>query len=454
MGSEWNRYKLGDITEWKSGGTPAKSNEDYWNGEIPWISASSMDGNRYNNSKLKITKLGLKGGSKLALANSILLLVRGSILHQKIQVGIAECDVAFNQDVKALNANEEIIEPWYLLLWFMSKKNELLNLVENTGIGAGKLDTKVLQNLTVLVPPKAERDKIVAFIKAIDDKIELNRQMNETLEAMAQALFKSWFVDFDPVLDNAITAGNTIPDAMLERAAIRKQVLAEQTQSNPYAKHFPSEFEFTDELGWIPRGWENGSASLLAELNSESLTKKKLPSDVSYVDLSSAKNGRINEITNYNIDDAPSRAKRVLKPHDTIVGTVRPKNKSFAYVFEKGLIGSTGFAVMRPKLSQYRAFIYFLITQDVVIQYFSHIADGGAYPAIRPEVVSDLKTAIPTNEMFCFFEENVSKLLMKISINETQNINLSKLRDTLLPQLLSGKRCVADAEKMVAELGL
>ena len=98
MGSEWVQYRLGDIAKWSSGGTPSKSNEAFWGGSIPWISASSMDGNRYRDSKLKVTELGAKSGTKIAPAGSILLLVRGSILHQKIQVGIAEMDVTFNQD--------------------------------------------------------------------------------------------------------------------------------------------------------------------------------------------------------------------------------------------------------------------------------------------------------------------------------------------------------------------
>ncbi|MDD8774183.1 restriction endonuclease subunit S, partial [Escherichia coli] len=105
MGSKWETVRLGDLTKWSSGGTPNKSEDSYWNGTIPWISASSMEGHLYSDSKLKITEDGLINGSRLAPANSILLLVRGSILHQKIQVGLATKAVAFNQDVKCLIVN-------------------------------------------------------------------------------------------------------------------------------------------------------------------------------------------------------------------------------------------------------------------------------------------------------------------------------------------------------------
>ncbi|HFS2206111.1 TPA: restriction endonuclease subunit S, partial [Escherichia coli] len=153
MGSKWETVRLGDLTKWSSGGTPNKSEDSYWNGTIPWISASSMEGHLYSDSKLKITEDGLINGSRLAPANSILLLVRGSILHQKIQVGLATKAVAFNQDVKCLIVNNDMIDPWYLLLWFKAKEQDLLKIVESTGIGAGKLDTKLLMDYPVEIPP-------------------------------------------------------------------------------------------------------------------------------------------------------------------------------------------------------------------------------------------------------------------------------------------------------------
>ena len=101
----------------------------------------------------------LKSGSRLASKDSILLLVRGSSLHQRVPVGIATRDVAFNQDVKALKVDESIVDPWFMLFWFMSKEKDLLHLVSYTGIGAGKFDTKQIQDLMVLVPPEEERKK-------------------------------------------------------------------------------------------------------------------------------------------------------------------------------------------------------------------------------------------------------------------------------------------------------
>lgn len=236
MSSEWIVTTLGAVTEWMSGGTPKKDEPSYWSGEIPWISANSMSGNRYSDSDLKLTQLGLSNGSRLAPQDSILLLVRGGALHSRIPVGIATKSVAFNQDVKALKAKEQHIRPWYLLYWLMGKERQLLeSVVEFTGIGAGKLDTKRMQGLELLLPPLDQQDEIVSIAKAIDDRITLLRETNTTLEAIAQALFKSWFVDFDPV--HAKMQGRA-PEGMDEATAAL----------------FPDSFE-ASELGPVPKGW-------------------------------------------------------------------------------------------------------------------------------------------------------------------------------------------------------
>ena len=110
--------------------------------------------------------------------------------------------------------------------------------------------------MKVYLPPINEQEGIVEVLGTLDDKIELNRQMNATLEAMAQALFKSWFVNFDPVIDNALAAGNPIPDALQKRAEVRR-ALGDRRKPLPadIEQHFPDRFVFSEEMGWIPEGW-------------------------------------------------------------------------------------------------------------------------------------------------------------------------------------------------------
>jgi type I restriction enzyme S subunit len=298
------------------------------------------------------------------------------------------------------------------------------------------------------IPPLPEQRAIAHILGSLDDKIELNRRMNVTLEGMAQALFKSWFVDFDPVIDNALVGGNPIPEELADRAEVRRAALANGTANREAAKQFPAGFQQTEELGWIPEGWEIAEMTEVAYLNPEAWSSTNHPDRVSYIDLGNVKDGRIDEVIEYDFEVAPSRARRVLREDDTVIGTVRPGNRSFAYIHESNLTGSTGFAVLRPKHPKSRAFVYFCLTQDEVIGYFAHLADGGAYPAIRPDVVGNFLTPLCNSELIETFDQHCYPMIQKIGRNQRQALSLTKLRDTLLPKLISGELRIPDAEKL------
>jgi type I restriction enzyme S subunit len=210
--------------------------------------------------------------------------------------------------------------------------------------------------------------------------------------------------------------------------------------------HFPNEFEHNEQFGWIPKGWEIKTIDELCKINPQSWTKKNAPELVNYVDLANAKNGTMGETIEYSFSEAPSRARRVLKPHDTIIGVVRPVNRSFAYVNEEGLTGSTGFAVVRANNENCRAFAYFTLTNDNCIQEFTRIADGAAYPAIKPEDVAKSYCVFSSNMILDKFEFITGDIMAKIAKNEQQSKPLAKLRDTLLPKLISGELKIPDVE--------
>lgn len=189
---EWEERKLGDITKWASGGTPSKDRDDYWDGEIPWISASSMKGNEFGDSNLKISKKGLEKGSKLAKRGSILILVRGSMLFNTIPVGITTRDVAFNQDVKSIDVFDGN-EVKYLLYWLIASESKLLNMVTGTGIGAGKLDLLDLKKLAVFVPTLPEQQKIATFLTTIDTRIQQLSRKKALLEQYKKGVMQQLF---------------------------------------------------------------------------------------------------------------------------------------------------------------------------------------------------------------------------------------------------------------------
>lgn len=198
MKSEWEYRRLGELVSFSSGGTPSKKRIDYWNGDIPWISAKTLKSEKITSSDLFITPSGLSSGSKIAPKGSILLLTRGSGLFNDLPIGMVESEVAFNQDIKCLNSYGEI-ENEFVFYWLQSQKKYLMAKVDVTGIGAGKFDLDFLQELQVPFPDKKVREKIIAIATAISDKIEANKKVNDNLYAQAKAIFSNYFINIDTI---------------------------------------------------------------------------------------------------------------------------------------------------------------------------------------------------------------------------------------------------------------
>jgi len=295
------------------------------------------------------------------------------------------------------------------------------------GATRNALTKSMIEGFRLPAWPVNQQTAIASVLGAIDDKIVLNRRMNETLEAMARAIFKDWFVDFGPT--RAKMEGRT-------------PYLAADIWSL-----------FPDNLGadGKPEDWNDGALSDVASLNPESWSRANYPGTVDYVDLSNTKWGTIEAITPFTSDIAPSRAQRILRPGDTIVGTVRPGNGSYAFVSAHGLTGSTGFAVLRPFQDIYREAVYLAATSAENISRLAHLADGGAYPAVRPELVAATELVTASECVFSAFSSATSGLIDRAEANKRENRTLAATRDFLLPKLMSGEVRVKDAEKLVGE---
>ena len=295
------------------------------------------------------------------------------------------------------------------------------------------LNLAEIKGLPINLPPLWEQKAIAHILGTLDDKIELNRKTNETLEAMAKAIFKSWFVDFDPVRAKAEGRPTGLPAEISDL--------------------FPDSFE-DSELGEIPSGWRVGEIQDIAELNPETWGSRNQPLRVKYLDLSSVKYGKIDCIEKYEWGDAPSRARRILKAGDTVVGTVRPGNGSYCLIGEDGITGSTGFAVLRPKNKNDNAFVYLSSCSKENIDRLAHLADGGAYPAVRPELVAQTSVIVARREVLDCFSNRISPLFTAAEKRKQLSKVLCRVRDALLPKLISGEIRIPDAEKMLEEVGV
>lgn len=288
------------------------------------------------------------------------------------------------------------------------------------------LNTSILSALPFVLPPMDDQRAIAHILATLDDKIELNGRTNETLEAMARAIFKSWFADFDPV---RAKASGEPTESICRRLSLTPEFLA----------LFPDGFE-DSEFGGIPLGWNMATLSKFCELNAKSWSAKTLPDQVNYVDLANTKNGVINDVKEFASSEAPSRARRILRLGDTIIGTVRPGNKSFALVgtTDVQLTGSTGFAVLSPVEDYLAEIVYMIATAEENIERLARLADGGAYPAVSSEIVVATKCIQPTADIAKAFHRVVAPLMKMYDANTREIDALAGLRDSLLPKLLSG----------------
>lgn len=234
MGSNWSSMKLGECADFLSGGTPSNSNLDYWIGTIPWVSAKELKLLRLHDAEDHISQTACADGARLAPSGSILMLVQGMTVHNDLPICVAMREMTFNQDLKALVAKPHVSSS-FLTYWLIANKPELCTIIDSASHGTGRIHTDVMRDYEIKLPQLAEQRRIAEVFERLDDKIELNRRTNETLEAMAKALFKSWFVDFDLVRKKAASR----QPAGLDAAT---------------AKLFPDTFE-DSPLGKIPKGW-------------------------------------------------------------------------------------------------------------------------------------------------------------------------------------------------------
>lgn len=346
------------------------------------------------------------------------------------QVAVVPPDVngrfVISQSQMKITVDRQKADPLFVYYLFRSPVQQ--EYLQRNAIQTGVPHTNlaILRKVPLRIPSLCTQCAVSRFLSALDDKIDLNRRMNETLEAMARAIFKDWFVNFGPT-----------------RAKMEGR--APYLASEIWAL-FPDRLDEEEK----PVGWHSGTIADYAILNPESWTRKAYPDRIEYVDLSGTKWGTIESVEIHDRDTAPSRAQRILREGDSIVGVVRPGNGSYTLIGREGLTGSTGFAVLRPKSRDAREFTYLAVTAPENIDRLSHLADGAAYPAVRPEVVMATSTiSVPLTIMQAFSQVG-RPLLDMVEANKRESSTLAATRDLLLPKLMSGEIRVKDAEKQLA----
>lgn len=191
----WKQVALGDCAEWLSGGTPSKRSPEFWGSDIPWVTSKELHSRFIDDAEFKLTGLGVAKGSRTVPPEASLLVVRSMALQNGMMIGLTRRTVAFNQDVKGLIARPEI-DPHFLYYSLWGNEHKLNALVDEASHGTKRLNTDQLQAFKIGVPDLKEQRRIARVFKAFDDKIANNRRLANTLEEIATALFRARFIDF------------------------------------------------------------------------------------------------------------------------------------------------------------------------------------------------------------------------------------------------------------------
>lgn len=386
MKSNWEICPLGKLVKFSSGGTPSKKNPDYWNGTIPWISAKTMKDERVSTSDLMITEEGLASGSKLAPIGSLLLLTRGSGLFNGIPLCIVEKPVAFNQDVKCIESCTDVSNK-FIFYWLKSQEEYLRAKLEVTGIGAGKFDTKFLQELNVPIPCKEERDKIVSIAESISKKIIINTKINDNLYDLLQSIYQLQF---------GITSGNAAEGILSDICSYTKDRIAvsELNLGNYYS------------------------------------TENMLPGKAGFTEATS-------------LPTTPQTTR--CNAGDVLVSNIRPYFKKIVLCHSEGGC-STDVLCFAPKAPAYSAYLFCTLYADRFFDFMVAGSKGTKMPRGDKQQIMTYPVYIPTESELTAFADFATPILSQIHGNNEENAQLEHLRDTLLPKLMSGEIDVSDID--------
>ena len=424
MAGDWKEVTLDEISEEITVGHVGLMADQYIEDGVPFLRSLNVEPFRINLKEVKyISREFHKKLRKSALRPGDVVIVRTG--KPGACAVIPDWIVEANCSDLVIVRTSRCVRPKYISYVVNSTAGHHISAY-TVGAVQQHFNVGSARTIRFMLPTLVEQDRILHLLSGLDDKIDLNRRMAETLEGIARAIFTDWFVDFGPVHSKAGGRPTGLPDHL--------------------AALFPDRFVGDG----LPAGWVIGMVADLADLNPESWSKSNYPSVIQYVDLSNTKLGTIKSAARYSRDSAPSRAQRILRRGDTIIGTVRPGNGSYALVDEDGKTGSTGFAVLRPKRPNFREIVYLAATSPDNIERLAHLADGGAYPAVRPDVVSQTRIPGIKPDIIGTFSSILAPLLDRAESSKRESRTLADLRDTLISKLISGELRIADAQQRIA----
>jgi type I restriction enzyme S subunit len=440
MAGEWREYRIGEIADIIGGSTPSTADPSNFDGEIPWLTPKDLSGphDRYvSRGERSLSRKGLESCSaQLLPPGTVLLTSRAPIGY----VAIAKNSVATNQGFRNLIPKPGMSSE-FLYYWLKGHVEELQR--HASGSTFQELSGTALAQIGIRVPPLPEQRAIAHILGTLDDKIELNRRMSETLEQMARALFKAWFIDFEPV-----------------RAKMEGRW--QRGQSHPgLPAHlydlFPDRL-VDSEQGEIPEGWRVGTLGELSEKPQYGYTAsaREEPVGPKFLRITD-----INKLSWIDWSTVPfceigqeDLEQYRLHPGDVLIARMADPGHGVVIEEEVEAVFASYLIRFRLKDHAYVRYIQYWLRSDGYWDLVASRHAGTTRASLNAQVLSTFQVIIPPKQIVSAFGEIVNNLRNKVVAAVNESRTLTALRDTLLPKLISGELRVRDAERFLKERGL
>lgn len=416
---ELKKYKLGDIVETGSGGTPKSTVAEYYdNGIIPWINSGELNQPFIRNAKNYITKAGLNNSSaKLFPADTVLLAMYGATAGK---ASLLKFEATTNQAICAIIPNKQIVEPLFLKYKFDTMYDYLVGL--STGSARDNLSQIGIRNLKISLPELSTQRRISSILSTLDQKIALNRKINDNLEAMAKQLYDYWFVQFD------------FPNK----------------EGKPY-KSSGGKMVWNEKLKReIPEGWEvKKLGNIIQELESGKRPKGGIDKSLreGIPSLGAEAISKLGDFDYSKTPYIPFNTKinsGIIKNNDILVykdGAYVGKTTLYRdnFPFEFATINEHVF-LLRATESEMQEYIFFTLQKDYLFNIMQNLGKAkAAQPGLNQEDLKSIDILVPTKEIIHKYKQATEPSMAILFNKAKQTENLTKQRDELLPLLMNGQ---------------
>lgn len=351
------------------------------------------------------------------------------------QVGITPDDgyrYMLSTSLMKLSPDRTRADPLYLMYFFKSDQGRAALLMNASQVGTPGIATplKSLRGIKFQLPPLPIQQRIAKILGALDDRITLLRDTNTTLEAIAQSIYKSWFVDFDPV---RAKADGRMPEGMDEATAAL----------------FPDGFE-KSELGLVPSGWRSGVLGEICMNYREGARPESLDDTTAYFGLEHLPKKSIS-LSNWGSAHGLESGKFRFKAFDLLFGKLRPYFHKVGFAPVDGVC-STDILVVRPTSPAWYGLTLAHLSSSALIDYATQLSNGAKMPRTNWSDLSSYRIAIPPANCAAAFDGIARAFVERIQANILTMRTLAELRDLLLPRLISGRLQLPEAEHVIAEV--